>query len=721
MIEHNKENKEFKLASDFIQYTNTSVFLTGKAGTGKTTFLRHIVQSNFKKSVVVAPTGVAAVNAGGTTIHSMFGLPTKSFVPSNERVDPNIANNQSMLSAHFKYHKEKLKVIREMELLVIDEVSMVRADLLDAIDFALRFTRRSNLPFGGVQVLFIGDMYQLPPVVKDEEWAILSAHYSSPYFFSSKVYASTQTVYIELKKIYRQSDNRFISILNNIREQEFFEDDFETLNGLYNPTFEPEEPGYITLTTHNRKADAINEAALGQLLGRTMLAEAEIDGDFFDTMFPTEKILKLKKGAQVMFVRNDISGEKRFFNGKIGTITSLNDDGTITVTFPDSQDSITVEKEEWENIRYSMNETDNKLEQKTIGTFKQFPIRLAWAITIHKSQGLTFEKAVIDAGESFAAGQVYVALSRCISLDKLVLKSVITPRSIHSDPVINAFSAQVVQTSGLVAILEEQKSIYAQNELLKVFDFEKIIFETEAWRQDVLLALGEQSETGKNVSALYKSLHDKLNALQSVSRKFKEQLQQIFNHPDHETQAKERATKAIHYYTEQFHVGILEPLSAYADTLRFRTKMKKILRRTDALLHLCSRKQNNLYGTSYLGEKLFLGEPIHTIKEKVSVKKEKGETFKDTEILWREGKTMEQIATIRGLAVSTVEGHIAKLILTGKIKVNEVLEHKKIEAIENVLYTTENDSLGAVKAKLGEAYSFSDIRFVVNAKKHGDK
>ncbi|MDR3631697.1 MAG: AAA family ATPase, partial [Desulfocapsaceae bacterium] len=395
-------NPELQLAEDFVQHTNCHIFLTGRAGTGKTTFLHDLKKKTHKRMVVTAPTGVAAINAGGMTLHSFFQLPFGPFVPGSENPAP----------AH-RMRKEKINIIKSMDLLVIDEISMVRADLLDAVDAVLRRLRHNSLPFGGVQLLMIGDLLQLSPVVKEAEWQILRQYYPSMYFFDSNALRQTELIPIELKHIYRQSDPRFIALLNRVRDRNIDEATLQELNKRYIDNFSPQEDeGFITLCTHNSSADTINLARLQAVQQNAHHLQAAVEGTFPEHIYPTPALLELKVGAQVMFVRNDPSPEKRYFNGKIGKITGITDKH-ICVRCPKDTQEIEVEPTIWENIEYTLDPDSLEIRQNTIGSFLQFPLKPAWAITIHKSQGLTFEKAVIDAGAAFTHGQVYVALSRC--------------------------------------------------------------------------------------------------------------------------------------------------------------------------------------------------------------------------------------------------------------------------------------------------------------------
>ncbi|MGZ3846740.1 MAG: ATP-dependent DNA helicase, partial [Flavisolibacter sp.] len=468
-------NTLFTLASDLVNHTSKNIFLTGKAGTGKTTFLRYIRENCPKQMAVVAPTGVAAINAGGVTIHSFFQLPLSPFIPGGFSQNNDVTTKHTLLS-RLRLNSERRKIFQELELLVIDEISMVRCDVLDAIDLVLRHVRyRHNERFGGVQVLFIGDMFQLPPVVREQEWNLLRDYYNGPYFFDSHVMKDDPPLYLEFTTIYRQTEERFINLLNKVRNNEMDDEYLEALHDRYQPGFFGDRSdGYILLTTHNEKAREMNACELAKLSGRLYTYSASIDGDFPETAFPAAHDLQLKIGAQVMFIRNDTDKGKRFFNGKIGVVTDL-DKEKILVQCKDEDFPIEVTKEKWQNIRYTLDRSTRQLNEDVLGSFSQYPLRLAWAITIHKSQGLTFEKAVIDAGKAFAPGQVYVALSRCTGLEGMVLHSKVNTSSLCADSRIVQFTKNIAPIDQVQEQLTEAKKAYQLKVLSSLFEFRKAL------------------------------------------------------------------------------------------------------------------------------------------------------------------------------------------------------------------------------------------------------
>lgn len=459
-------NPELELAYDFLENTGLNVFLTGKAGTGKTTFLRRLKERTPKRMIVVAPTGVAAINAGGVTIHSFFQLPFGPYIPGLSEA----VGGEGKKSKINKFSREKINVIKSIDLLVIDEISMVRADLLDAVDDVLRRYRDRSRPFGGVQLLMIGDLQQLAPVVKEDEWALLKEHYPSIFFFSSKALADTRFVPIELKRVYRQQESFFLELLNQIRENKITANVLNKLNERYVAGFDSGSEEYIVLTTHNFQAKQINESKLYALETETYSFKAEIKGEFPVYAYPTDENLALKKGAQVMFVRNDASPEKRYYNGKIAIVTEINRN-LIRVKGKEDGAFIDVERVEWCNTKYSVDPDTKEITEIVEGSFSQFPLKAAWAITIHKSQGLTFDKVIIDSGAAFAHGQVYVALSRCKTFEGLILRTPVNVRSLVNDTTIDRFMTELKEHQPGSQLLKEARREYYKELLLEQFDY----------------------------------------------------------------------------------------------------------------------------------------------------------------------------------------------------------------------------------------------------------
>lgn len=536
-------NSQFEQVLNFVNNTNKTVFLTGKAGTGKTTLLKHIRQNTFKQMAVVAPTGVAAINAGGSTIHSFFQFPFTPYIPSlKENGELNPAGRLPVL----RYNKQRLSILRNLELLIVDEISMVRADLLDQIDITLRQTRKKwHLPFGGVQVLLIGDMYQLPPVVQQEEWSLLSKIYPTPYFFDSLVMRAQPAVYIELEKIYRQTEQDFVSLLNKVRNNLMDNDTLNQLNTYYKANItEKDYQENITLTTHNKKANEINSRNLEALRGKSQSFECKVEGNFHEKNFPAEKELILKPGARVMFLKNN--SEKGYYNGKIGIVTKLEKDSVYVKCDEDGFET-DVKREVWTNVSYKLDPTTKHIDEEVLGTFTQFPLRHAWAITIHKSQGLTFDKLIIDAADSFSAGQVYVALSRCRSLKGLILSSKIHAQSLLTDADIVRFASSRPDGNQLNDIYHSAKQGFILNTLTGLFDFSSIL----AFKSDLTGILQQYQDRFNSASEWSTLLFPKLDALAEVSRKFVLQLNELSNGVqdfESDKQLQERIQKAALYF-----------------------------------------------------------------------------------------------------------------------------------------------------------------------------
>lgn len=711
-------NAELKLAEDFVLNTNQTLFVTGKAGTGKTTFLKNILNKTSKNAVVTAPTGVAAINAGGVTLHSMFHLPLTAFIPNNDFVDFNIATNQTGLSKHLKFRKDKRKVIEEMELLVIDEISMVRCDVLDAIDFVLRFVKRNSLPFGGVQLLVIGDLYQLPPVTRDNIWGLLQNYYENPYFFKAHAWQKVDPVIIELKKIYRQNEQTFINILNEVRNANVSNESLELLNQNYNPHFNiPEDDHHITLTTHNRKADAINQNALNELPGKTYTYYADIDGTFNENAYPMDAKLELKTGAQIMFIKNDVESG-RYYNGKLAEVTAIKT-GLIYYKFHDNDEEFTLEKTEWENTNYFLDKESNQIKQETLGTFTHYPIRLAWAVTIHKSQGLTFTKAVVDVGQSFASGQVYVALSRCTNLEGLVLKSRVNKQNVIVDKRITQLYDAALTNDELESILEHAKLEYAFFLMQKAFNFLPMRFEIEEWRN---MMLEKELPEKEKCIVLANTLMQQSAECVSVARKFENQLKKIINQyriSKDASQLKERNAKAIGFFTTFLHDKLIQPLHKHIQDFAYKSRVKKYLTLTQELYDNLWLTVNKLYNLSFLGEKLFAEAPKHSknsysiTKTSATAKQKKGSTYQDTLTLYKKGLNAKQIAEMRGMAETTIQGHLTKWVETGDIDIFKLMAKKRVNEILPHLKDSTTSGLTQLKNKLPFETTYAELRMVV--------
>ena len=546
------QNTELRNAWDFVEHTGRSIFLTGKAGTGKTTFLKTVVDQSSKRNVVVAPTGVAAINAGGMTIHSFFQLPFSPFVPG------------AKIESKFDFGKEKRKLIASLDLLIIDEISMVRSDLLDAIDSILRRFRDRYKPFGGVQLLMIGDLQQLTPVVTPDDERMLKPYYDTPYFFGSKALSEIDYVTIQLEKVYRQQDDTFLSLLNHIREGQPTAADLTLLNSRYKPVFLPKpEEGYIRLTTHNQMANNYNESELQKLSGRAVNYQAKIEGTFPEYSYPTAETLTLKVGAQVMFVKNDPSNEHRYYNGRIAHVT-LAEPTRLMVYCPGDADAIEVVPLEWENARYTLNDETREIETEVLGKFSQLPLRLAWAITIHKSQGLTFEHAIIDASLSFAPGQVYVALSRCKTLEGMVLASQIPPHAIINDERVDSYiSHQEEAAQRSIDQLPTLKDEYYRYLLMELFDFKDILYREE-YLGRIIIEFFYRSHT--DIAELHKrALEDYKQKMIVVADKWRAMIQQMTIDALHEEEFLERVKRSAAYFEQTLDKVLTKPLSLVLD------------------------------------------------------------------------------------------------------------------------------------------------------------
>ena len=739
----------------FINQTQKSIFLTGKAGTGKTTLLREIIATTHKNTVVVAPTGIAALNAGGVTIHSMFQLPFSAFIPSYD-VSAQFTEtvkfeNKESLRRHFKMNNVKRNVIKNMELLVIDEVSMLRADLLDAVDFMMQTVRRNTHPFGGVQVLFIGDLLQLPPVIRDEEWRTLKNYYRGKFFFHSHVLQTYPPIYIELSKIYRQTDDAFISVLNNLRNNQITPEDIAILNQYVKPDFDfKENKGYITLTTHNAKADSINSQSINDLDGKEYIYTPFVVGDFPEKIFPVEEELKLKVGAQIMFVKNDLSFEKRYFNGKMGVIKSLSEE-EIFVHFPEENMTLEVEKYEWKNIRYKVNEQTKDIEEEVLGTFAHYPIKLAWAITVHKSQGLTFDKAALDVSQVFLPGQAYVALSRLRSLNGLILLSPMQMNGISNDQDVMDYALNRATEQDLKNSLHFETKNFIHNYLVNSFNWGEL---AQEWRNHRFSYNENAAGSEKTKHAVW--AHKRMEIMEQLldpSQKFISQLNKIFIKETVDLFfVKERVEAAYDYFFKPMDKLVDDLIYKMAEIQKFK-KVKEFYEELNFLEDLQTKAVLRLMKAKLLIEVVVAGEAIskeklsspniknyktnkaERIREELkttntdifrteepvvrykSAKAEKNElktakktTVEETYDLWMEKNSVEDIARMRKLNVQTIEGHLIRLIQSKKIEITDVLPYDKILALREAFQFYQEESLSPLKEKYGDEFTWDELK-----------
>ena len=729
-----------RIATDFINTTEKHIFLTGKAGTGKTTFLHKISKNCHKNTVIAAPTGIAAINAGGVTLHSLFHLPFGVYIPdrnwnTSTQISFKVVTPTSLIR-NLQMNETKRRLLREMELLIIDEVSMLRADLLDAIDDILRYVRKNpKAAFGGVQLLFIGDMLQLPPVVRGEEGALLSKYYKSNYFFDAHSLQHNKPIYIELEKIYRQSDPKFLRLLNHLRDDEIDNEDFEILNGRVFPEFLSKTgDGYIHLVTHNNKADQINQQALQQLPEKVISFVADIEGDYPENLYPIDRIMDLKKGAQVMFIKNDSSGDKRYFNGKIGTIKQLDKD-VIEVEFNDGIPSVKVEKYAWENKKYILNELTNQIEEEMIGKFSHYPLKLAWAITIHKSQGLTFDKAIVDISGAFAPGQVYVALSRLRTLEGLIMTHNVQRGNVLKDYTLISFTKQKTNHTELTDNLKIDSNTYFQRFILNAFDFShlhKLALEhAESYEKDIM-----RSEKQKH-SVWGKTWFNKVEKAKQIADKFPPHIQNIFieNGQDTLIRIQERVTAAKTYFeplfkelsqtmrTQTHLIQESKKVKGYLDELKeldnYRFKQWQQITRAESLLKAANSgggfDKGEIIDVGLLNQRISEVAENNTpaLKEK-KPKLPKGQSKQESLTLYKQGKTLEEIAKDRAMSMSTIEGHLAQFVESGDIDLFELIKPEKFKAIVEVIKKLETTLYGPVRQQLGEEYTYSEIRLAMN-------
>ncbi|MCX6304939.1 MAG: HRDC domain-containing protein [Bacteroidetes bacterium] len=817
-----RQNEQLLLATEFVQCTNKNIFLTGKAGTGKTTFLHNLKKITPKRMVVVAPTGVAAINAGGVTIHSFFQLSFAPAVPAS--IQPRNASHPGEERFQRKFNREKIRLIKCIDLLVIDEISMVRADILDAIDEVLRKYRNHYLPFGGVQLLMIGDLHQLSPVIKETEWSILRNFYESAYFFDSHALKKTNPVTIELKEIFRQSDSHFIGLLNKVRENTIDRQTITELNTRYIPGFNPgEAEGYITLTTHNANAYDMNQVKLKSISGPSQFFQAEIEDDFPPHDFPTEEQLELRPNAQVMFIKNDLSAEKQYYNGKIGKITRMTDE-LVFVKCPSDDAEIAVGRVRWENVKYTLDESTKEIKENIVGSFTQVPLKLAWAITIHKSQGLTFDKVIIDANSAFAFGQVYVALSRCRTFTGIVLSTPIAVSGIKTDALVLNYSHEAQQQEPGPGELFESKFLYQKDLFFELFDFK-----LTRYRFETLLKLVRE-----NPNILDPSLITNLLAMKNqcdatlfeVAEKFKVQLSNLMKPlvlPENNDDLQERTRQAVRYFstTIKTHLSgslgnlaidtdnkaVKKLLTEAAEKLQkevfirlsclencklgfetisyikmrsnadvdfrpsvqqktqFQQQSSKSIPHPELYAELRKWRDNladerDIPKYMVLPQKSMLdlmqklpatlpelktikgigqakinqfGEEIITIintfcsdhdivPAQIEIpaveKKAKVNSGKLSFEMFRAGKTVAEIAALRSLSTSTVEGHLAPYVGTGDLMVSEFVHAEKLNRVLDYISANPHKTLGEVKSAMGDTVTYADLKFIFQHLSH---
>ena len=661
------QNRELDIARFIVEKTDSNIFLTGKAGTGKTTFLKDVKKYTKKNHIVLAPTGVAAVNASAMTIHSFFQFGFGPYVKGISEPEGN-----------YMMRREKRELIKSLELIIIDEISMVRADVLDHINDELQRIRRNSEPFGGVQLLMIGDLQQLPPITPDNELEILKPHYDSMYFFDSKSLRNSDYYCIELKSVYRQTDQRFIDILNRVRTGDVTHSDLDELNSHHVADFRPAQgDNYIQLVTHNRMADAINQREMAALSADTFMFDAKVTGTFPEDAFPTSRQLEIKKGAQVMFVKND--PDKRFINGMLGEVEEVSDD-SIRVRLSGKDNIVKVEPTAWENIRYHMNEETHKIESTKIGSFMQYPIKPAWAITIHKSQGLTFDKAVIDAHEAFSPGQAYVALSRCRSLDGMVLSEKLTQRAIITDSIVDEYMNGAVQDIDALA----------RNINFEPFDYDRTTKETTVAKN----ANGHVTVVNTNV----------FDAL----KEWRTQVASVAGVPAYVVMYDRTLAELANALPER--TSELDSIHGLGPV-----KIEKYGQALLDVIHSSRNASNSRFDSIAKETEAPIREPVKKKKEnKEKEKKEK--TWVITYKMYKEGKTVMQIAQERSLTETTILGHLARYVESGDIDVHKLVSNDVIEKVSEYM-SSRNGGAVAIKEVFeyfNETISYGDIRLVLS-------
>jgi hypothetical protein len=749
--------ERYTLAARFVNSTGTHIFLTGKAGTGKTTFLHNLGRATHKNYIVVAPTGIAALNAGGVTIHSQFLLPLGTFIPdrspTGHYIEDGAFYTQHTLARKNPLNSPRKQVLRDIELLIIDEVSMLRADILDAIDYRLRSVRGNyHQSFGGVQVLLIGDLYQLPPIVKDHEWRVMQQYYRSPHFFHAHALQQDGFVYIELDHIFRQQDPVFIRILNNLRNNVITEADISVLNEHYRQGGEADvsEEGTITIVTHNAQADRLNQRMLQQLPGTSAFFRAHISGDFPESMYPLPEILELKVGAQIMFIKNDTE-QRMYYNGKLARVVEIDEEDGIRVELADGDGHLWLHKESWENKKYIVDAATKELTEDVVGSFEQYPVKLAWAITVHKSQGLTFDRAIIDVGRAFAPGQVYVALSRLRSLDGLMLRTRIDYRTIASDEEVVHFSQREAEQDALQEMLMKQQQRYLFRLLMETFDFSHISKQLSFVQKD---KSGDMEFEDPEMQNALDVMQSRIQGERDNTEKFRQQLTTLLDRSQQEL-LLERISKGSTYYTT-FLKEQMKHLLKHIEQVKRLTRTKTYLNALNEIDQLLARQLNDLEKAAYVAGCILQGREIepNAVKEKSTasgrmeilkevremvgassvvatrksgrVRKPRktsqggeakarppaGYTYQETYALLREGKGIEEIARLRSMAASTIEGHLARGIASGEVDIQQVVPIGEVLELVEAIAPHKEASLGELRGLLDNQISFGKLRMV---------
>jgi energy-coupling factor transporter ATP-binding protein EcfA2 len=729
-----------KLAVHYVNNTRENVFLTGKAGSGKTTLLKYIVENTYKNTAVVAPTGIAAINAGGVSLHSLLQLPIGSFIPEDITQAPVMEGRRfytpKVVLSEQRLSKEKRKLLQSLELLIIDEVSMLRADLLDCADLILRYVRSNRRQaFGGVQVLFIGDLNQLPPIIRPEEWNVLAKFYSTIFFFGAKVLKDKTPVFVELDKIYRQSDLTFITLLNRLRDNQLIEADIDLLNKHYQHGFSADvKEGYIYITTHNHKADTINARELQKLTTPLLTFEAAITGEFPEHLYPCAQQLELKEGAQVMFIKNEKGENPRYFNGKIGKITMLSEDKIGVKT--EDEKIIFLGRLDWENKRYTLNKNTGETEEEIIGIFTQYPLKLAWSITVHKSQGLTFTKAILDLVGSFAPGQMYVALSRLTGLQGLVLASAIPKQNSTQDPVLQAFNKNKPGQETLQENLEKARNQFFAEYTQHAFDLKKweILLKNHLYSFDK----AENLSNKQSYQEWTKNLLTEFEPLQGVAERFQQQILKILHNPQTNNLPKnlqERVSKAKEYFLPLLDERI-QQIRQHKQKAAEQKKVKGYLQELAEIEQALIMIKKDIIKVELLlsntvADRLLTKEMLQQAAEyqaenqnfAQSQKINKVSTHEVTLRLFQAGKNVEEIAEERGLNINTIETHIAHFVELGLIPVSKFLAKQDMEVILEAAKKLETDYLSPIKEHLEATHPFEylQIRMAIAHKKYLEK